>query len=167
MKALFIGRFQPFHLGHLKFLKDVYSDYDELIIGIGSSQLDNTPDNPFSADERRMMVEKSLEGEEIKNYKIIFIPDINNYPKWVAHVVSIVPNFDVVVSSNPLTMQLFDEKGYAVRTVPIFNKELYSGKEIRRRMVQNETWENLVPKPVVQIIKNISGIKRLKTLCKN
>jgi len=58
MKALFIGRFQPFHKGHLLFLKSIYTQYDKIIIGIGSSQYSNSLDNPFSYDERKMMIEK-------------------------------------------------------------------------------------------------------------
>ena len=43
MKALFIGRFQPFHLGHLLLLQRLSTQYEEIIIGIGSSQYHDTP----------------------------------------------------------------------------------------------------------------------------
>jgi len=110
MKALFIGRFQPFHNGHLKAIKYLSNKYDELIIGIGSSQYSNTIDNPFSSDERMLMIKESLKQENLTNYKIILIPDINNPPKWVDHVLSITSDFDVVVSNNDFTKKLFLEK---------------------------------------------------------
>ena len=62
MKALFIGRFQPFHLGHLLLLQRLSKQYDEFIIGIGSSQYQNTYDNPFSEEERRQMIIQSLDN---------------------------------------------------------------------------------------------------------
>ena len=166
MKALFVGRFQPFHNGHLRVLKTVYKDFDEIIIGIGSSQYSNTLENPFTAEERKEMIEKTLDRECIKNYKIYFIPDIHNYPKWVSHVESIVPKFDVVISNNLLTSKLFSEKGYIVRNTPLFEREKYSGREIRRRMLEGREWKNLVPKQVVDIIEKIKGVERIKNLKK-
>ena len=89
MRALFIGRFQPLHNGHLKVIQQLSKDFDELIIGIGSSQYSNTLDNPFSSDERKQMIEKSLNRFNINKYNIVLIPDIHNPPKWADHVLSI------------------------------------------------------------------------------
>ena len=74
MKALFIGRFQPFHNGHLKVIQNSINLYDEVIIGIGSAQYSNTTDNPFTAEERKLMIERSLKKAGFGNYKIILIP---------------------------------------------------------------------------------------------
>jgi len=164
MKALFIGRFQPFHMGHLMVLQHVAKDYDEIIVGIGSSQYGNTVDNPFTADERITMIKKSLEKSKISNYRIVLIPDIHNPPKWVAHVLSIVNDFDVVLTTNALTKRLFKEKGFTVKETPIFDRNNYSGKEIRRRIAHGEQWEDLVPEPVTQIITDIDGVHRIKDL---
>jgi len=164
MKALFIGRFQPFHKGHLLLMQSISNEYKEIIIGIGSSQYRNTSDNPFSEDERKKMIKKSLENIGMRNYKIVLIPDIHNPPKWVSHVLSIVSDFDVVISNNAFTKQLFAEKGFVVKTTPYFEKERYSGKEIRRRIRNDEDWEDLVPAAVVKIIKDIDGVQRIKSL---
>jgi len=162
MKALFIGRFQPFHKGHLKAIKYLSDKYDEIIIGVGSSQYSNTVENPFSSDERMLMIRESLKQENIKNYKIILIPDIHNPPKWVDHVLSIISDFDVVVTNNDLTKKLFLEKGFKIKKTLLYNKKEYSGRVIRKRISDNESWENLVPKPCIQIIKNCD--KRIKEL---
>lgn len=164
MKALFIGRFQPFHKGHLEAIKHISDTYSEILIGIGSSQYSNTVDNPFSSDERALMIKDTLKKEKIRNYKIVLIPDIHNPPKWVDHVLSIIDNFDVVVSNSLLTKKLFEEKGFKTEETPIFNKENYSGKEIRRRIYENEPWEHLLPKSCVEIIKKTDGVKRIKDL---
>jgi nicotinamide-nucleotide adenylyltransferase len=166
MKALFIGRFQPFHKGHFKIITDALTKYKEVIIGIGSSQYGNRSDNPFTADERKIMISKSLNKIGIKNYRIVLIPDIHNPPKWVDHVISIVPDFDIVISNNSFTKKLFLEKGIEVKKTPIYNKDEYSGKVIRKKIINNKPWKDLVPIEVVDIIKDIDGEERLKNITK-
>ncbi|MBN1281119.1 MAG: nicotinamide-nucleotide adenylyltransferase [Candidatus Thermoplasmatota archaeon] len=164
MKALFIGRFQPFHNGHLLVLQHMSTEYAQIIIGIGSSQYHHTMDNPFSDEERRQMIVKSLEAAGIHSYRLVSIPDIHDPPRWVDHVCSLVSDFDVVIANNPLTRQLFSEKGYTVRGTPSFHRTHYSGKEIRRRMVHGESWHELVPEPVSRLIHSLDGVKRVKNL---
>ena len=164
MNALFIGRFQPFHKGHLLFLQSICNQYDEIIIGIGSSQYSSTQENPFSYNERKMMIEESLDDIGLTNYRIVSIPDIHNPPKWVSHIVSIVSDFDVVLSNNSLTKKLFSDKRYVVKKTPLFEREKYSGKEIRKRMIYNKPWTELVPEAVKIIIKDIDGVQRVQGL---
>ncbi|MBI2102105.1 adenylyltransferase/cytidyltransferase family protein [Candidatus Woesearchaeota archaeon] len=69
-RALFIGRFQPFHNAHLIDIKKVLKEADEVIIAIGSSQEKNILDNPFSYKERRQMIANTLKNNKINHYKI-------------------------------------------------------------------------------------------------
>jgi len=119
MKALYVGRFQPFHNGHLKIIQNESKKYEEIIIAIGSSQYDHTEMNPFTSDERKQMIEKSLKEININNYRIELLQDIHNLSKWVEHVISIVSDFNVVLSNSDLTKRLFKEKGYIVKETPI------------------------------------------------
>lgn len=162
MKALYIGRFQPFHKGHLKVIKTIYKDYDQIIIGIGSSQYNNTYDNPFTSSEREQMIKETLNANKIKNYKIILIPDIHNPPKWVDHVLSIYSDFDIVVTNSEFVNFLFTEKGFKVLNTELFEKEKLSGNVIRKKINKNEKWEHLVPKQVVNIIKEKNGENRIR-----
>ena len=166
MKALLIGRFQPFHNGHLKIIQNLSKEFSEVIIGIGSSQYAHVLENPFTADERILMIKKSLEKIGVKNYRTVLIPDIHNPPKWVGHVLSIISDFDVVISNNSLTKRLFSEKGYDVKETPLYDKDKYSGKVIRKKMIEGEQWDNLVPQEVCNIIREIDGVKRVKELSK-
>lgn len=166
MRALFIGRFQPFHVGHLLLLQQLSNQYDEIIIGIGSSQYHDTADNPFSFEERYQMISQSLTAVGINRYRIVSIPDIHDPPRWVDHVCSIVSKFDVVIANNPFTRKLFSKKGYVVQGTSYFDRKRYSGKEIRRRIVEDESWDDLVPAAVYKLIHDIDGINRLKKLSK-
>ncbi|MBQ7978330.1 MAG: nicotinamide-nucleotide adenylyltransferase [Candidatus Methanomethylophilaceae archaeon] len=162
--SLVVGRFQPLHKGHMDVIRKCAEESEHLTIGIGSAQYSHTPENPFTAGERYMMINKTLRDEGIDNYSIVPIEDLNRYPVWVSHVVSLVPPFKRVYSNNPLTRRLFQEAGFEVRASPLYNREIFSGTEIRRRIVNNEEWRSLVPSPVADVIDAIDGVERLKQI---
>ena len=161
MKALLIGRFQPFHNGHLHLIQELSKTYTTIIIGVGSSQYSHTADNPFSYDERREMITKSLADAGITNYRILAIPDIHDPPHWVDHVLTYITDFDVVISNNPETCRLFTDHGYTVKRTTLYKRDHYSGQEIRKRLASGERWTSLVPPAVATIIKEIHGQNRL------
>ena len=66
-RAIFIGRFQPFHNGHLFVAKKLAEKFDSIIIVIGSSQEKGTLENPFSYNERKKMIADVLNKNKIKN----------------------------------------------------------------------------------------------------
>jgi len=139
--CLLIGRFQPFHLGHLEVVRKIAKECDELIIGIGSAQISHTFDNPFTAGERHLMISRALREDGIKDFFLVPIVDINQYGVWVSHVRSMVPPFERVYTNNPLTKRLFSEAGYEVSASPMFNRSQYSGGDPeahggRRRLAQ-------------------------------
>lgn len=121
MIALFIGRFQPFHAGHLDALKQILGDPStnsgQVIIGVGSSQYSGTDENPYSFAERKKMIELAIKNFKNKNFKIIAVPDIHDPPNWVEHVEKIVGKFDLVYTGNKFTAKLFKEKKYMVKNI--------------------------------------------------
>ncbi len=159
-RGFYIGRFQPFHLGHHTVIGEIARQVDELIIGIGSAQLSHSRENPFTAGERIMMISRSLVDLDL-HYYVIPISDIYRNALWVAHVRSMTPPFTAVYSNNPLVSRLFHEAGYEVKYSPMYNRHEYSGTEIRRRMLAGEDWEKLVPAAVADVIKEIKGVERL------
>ena len=161
--GLYIGRFQPFHTGHIEAIKYALDKVDELIIVIGSSQYSYTLENPFTTGERISMVRKGLEdvGIERSKYQIVPVTDINIHPLWVSYVTSYIPKFDLVFSNEPLTSRLFRETKSSVECIPYFQRNVYSSTEIRKRMVSNEDWASLMPKSASDYIKEISGVERI------
>jgi nicotinamide-nucleotide adenylyltransferase len=164
MRALLLGRFQPFHLGHLKVISDIVKGSEYIVIAIGSTQYSHTLVNPFTAGERYTMISRTLQARGIENYHMIGIEDIHRYAVWVSHVVSQTPSFDVVYAHNPLSVRLFSEADYNVVELALYEPEKYSGTEVRRRMVHGEDWRNLVPEEVAKYIEEIHGVERLRTL---
>ena len=52
MRGLMMGRFQPFHLGHLELVKQILDDCDEVIIALTGSQFNYIEKDPFTSGER-------------------------------------------------------------------------------------------------------------------
>ena len=164
MRALLIGRFQPLHLGHMEIIRRAVKEY-ELIIGIGSAQKSHTLENPFTAGERYEMIRRALKEEGIEAM-IIPIPDVDYNSVWASHVISLCPPFDVVLSNNPLTIELFSPLKKVIGT-ELFSRDEYSGRRIRQRMIDGREWRDLVPKEVAEYIDEIKGVERLRYLAKN
>ncbi len=161
-RTLFIGRFQPFHNGHLAMVQRILQDNDEVIIGIGSAQYSHTGENPFTAGERFEMIKRALDAVGIHDYHIVPIPDTHVHSVWVSHVKSIVPPFDAVVTNSDLVVRLFREHGLKVLSPNMVSREKYSGTEVRRRMQKGGDWQSLVPPVVAAYIEEIDGIERIR-----
>jgi len=167
-RALFVGRFQPFHKGHLEAVKIILKENDEVVIVIGSSQYSHKLENPFTAGERIVMIRRALEAEGIDSsrYWLIPVPDIHIHMIWVSEVVGYTPEFQVVYTNEPVTRRLFIEAGFKVKPIPFIKRRTYSATEIRRRILEDKNWETLVPKAVAEYIKEIGGVQRIKDLAK-
>jgi len=163
MRSLYIGRFQPYHLGHQAVLERIALESDEIVIGIGSAQVSHTTTNPFTAGERVAMISSALRNLG-RWFYIIPLPDIERNAVWVAHVRSMLPPFDRVYSNNPLVVQLFSEAGIEVRKTPLYNRDLYSGTAIREMMMAGDDWRALVPPAVESVIDEVGGVKRLRNI---
>ena len=163
---MLIGRFQPFHLGHMQCVHHALDKLPELIIAIGSAQFSHTLHNPFTAGERITMVRLALDEAktDADNYFLIPVRDLRIHDLWVPHLVSQTPRFEVVFSNEPITSRLFKEAGFRVEPIPFYNREAYSSTEIRERVVQGKSWEELVPPSVASYIKSIFGDERLREL---
>jgi nicotinamide-nucleotide adenylyltransferase len=161
-RAFFIGRFQPFHRGHLAMVKRILESHDEIIVGIGSAQYSHTGENPFTGGERYEMIKRSLDREGIRPYHIVPIPDTHVHSVWVSHVQSLVPPFDVVYTNSDLVVRLFREHGLKVLSPPLVDRDRLSGTEVRHRMLAGGDWESLVPEAVAEYVKKIDGLERIR-----
>ncbi len=167
-RGLFVGRFQPFHKGHLEAIKAILKDVDELIIVVGSAQYSHMKDNPFTAGERITMIRRALEEADVPatRWWIVAVPDMHVHMAWASVVMGYVPKFDVVYSNEPLTKRLFAEAGVKVKPFPLHHREEYSATNIRERILNGEEWKTLVPESVAEVITEVDGVQRIKDLAK-
>lgn len=164
MDGLLIGRFQPFHIGHLSAVKFALSNVDKLWIGIGSSNKSNERRNPFTTDERKEMILSSLDSKTKARVEIYYVPDTGDHERWTYHVDSIVPKYDIVFSNDDFTITLYQKRGIRVMPVPLLQREMVSGTNIREMIAADKNWTNLVPKGTKDVLLKLGAKERLSKI---
>ena len=84
--ALFIGRFQPMHNGHIYVIKEILKEHSKIIISIGSANKSHENLNPLTLEERKEMINIVMKKEHITNYEIIEDNDVNKHPLWMDNI---------------------------------------------------------------------------------
>jgi len=164
MDGLLIGRFQPFHLGHLDAVLFGLSRAENLFICIGSSNKSNERKNPFSVEERREMVTLSIEPSITDRIKIFDVPDVGDHEKWTFEIDKIVPKYDVIFTNDEFTKTLFEKRKISVISVVLKDREKFSGTNIRNLITYDRNWRDLVPQGTRNVLDNINAKERLKNL---
>jgi len=164
MDGLLIGRFQPFHLGHLDAVLFGLSRAENLFICIGSSNKSNERKNPFSAEERREMITLSIEPSITDRIKIFDIPDVGDHEKWTFEIDKISPKYDVVFTNDEFTKTLFEKRKISVISVVLKDREKFSGTNIRNLITEDKNWRDLVPQGTRNVLDSINAKERLKNL---
>lgn len=167
MKALIVGRWQPFHKGHQFLISQAVFHYDDVCIGIGSSQESRTSNNPLNAAEREEII-RAMYPEKIL-FKVADKPDCSS---WVEAVesklgeklnVSEISDEFVAITQNGITQRCFRKGGYQVERQILWNPEIYSGTRIRNMIrKENPEWKGLVPDKVQEILKENEYIEIIR-----
>jgi len=161
--ALFVGRFQPFHDGHLKAICEMLRKHGKVIIIIGSSRDRGTGENPFSVEERIEMARLALEARGISKFVISSIEDLHDDRLW-AEAIMKAYRFDIVYSRNPWVLRCFRKMGMKASMHRPYSEARYSGRHIRSLMAAGKDWEALVPAEVAGYIRSIGGVERVRKL---
>jgi len=164
-RALFVGRFQPFHHGHQYAIKKLLKKYTEVVVVIGSSGDAFTLENPFTCGERIEMLRACFSKSELARLVVVPVPDVNDNRIWVDHVFMHIPPIDEVYSNNQLVKMLFSKHGILVKTVEFYDRGPKEGSTIRRLMADGKKeWTAHVPKKAVDYLETIEADQRIKKL---
>jgi len=166
-RVLYPGRFQPFHLGHLRVVKMLLESFDEIVIAIGSAQEGYTCTNPFTAGERLEMIRETLldEGIDPRRFWLVPVPDLNKPLAWTSYVLGLVPRVEAVATGNPHVAGIYSWLGLHVIELTLYKPELYNGSRIRYLMTYSDEWMNCVPRKVAEYIVGVNGVSRIRKLC--
>ncbi|MDH3610299.1 MAG: nicotinamide-nucleotide adenylyltransferase [Nitrosopumilus sp.] len=169
MRGLMMGRFQPFHLGHLDLIKQILKDCDEVIIVVTSSQFNYLEKDPFTAGERIEMIHDSVMESDVDLNRCIILSLENqfNVATWLSYLKSMVPHFDRVYSGNDYVKMLLADSGIEVVTPEFLDRSQFNATNIRSMIICNGPWEKTVPPTVFQFIKKINGKNRLQIINKS
>jgi nicotinamide-nucleotide adenylyltransferase len=163
------GRFQPFHNGHLQYLRGAAERSDEVFVGITnpdparikeepSDPLRHLPEsNPFSYVERLLMVEAVAEDEGIRAHVIPF--PVNEPELWPAYVPADTTQYLRLFSEwGGTKLERMREAGYEVVVLDEGAEKAVSGADVRSALREGGDWETLVPPGVVRVIRSLSRV---------
>ena len=166
MTGLIVGRFQPFHRGHLQVISELRRSHpdQQLLLVIGSAQESYTLENPFTAGERVEMMLRALAEARLDACLPVPVADIHRHAEWVAYLRGLLPPFDIVYTNNPLTRMLFEREKIRVESPPLIDRDRFQGVVVRRRIVEGGPWAELVPPAVARYLEEIGAPERLRRI---
>ena len=109
---VYIGRFQPFHNGHLETLRIALDQADEVLILLGSSNRAPNIRNPWTPAQRESMIRAVLADENIPQKRVKIIP-INDYPYnnelWLSEIQATV---NTAMMNRPVMLRDSDDEPF-------------------------------------------------------
>lgn len=163
------GRFQPFHNGHLEYLRAARPLCRTLIVGITNpdpetiredptSEHRHLPEaNPFTYFERLLMVRAVLTEEGVPFEEALIIPFPVNLPdRWRYYLPPNVVHYVRVFSTwEQSKVDRLREHGYTVEVLHPGIEKAIEASEVRRLIEAGEGWQSLVPPAVVKVIEGL------------
>ncbi len=164
-----LGRFQPFHLGHLDLTRQILSECDEIIVAVTSAQFNYLAKDPFTAGERVEMIHSSLKdaGVDMSRCNILCLENQFNVATWTSYLNAALPPFDRVYSGNDYVSMLLADSSIDVLKPNFLDRSKYNATDIRQKMITGDSWHELVPPAVTRIIHRINGVDRLAVISKS
>ena len=166
------GRFQPFHNGHLEYLRGAYERSTEVFVGITnpdparikpeqSDPLRHLPEsNPWTYAERLVMVKSAARGAGLDLSRVHVIPFPVNEPElWPAYVPAGVTQYIRLFSAwGGTKLDRFREAGYEVVVLDEGVEKQISGANVREALREDGDWEALVPAGVARVIRSVDRV---------
>jgi nicotinamide-nucleotide adenylyltransferase/phosphinothricin biosynthesis protein PhpF len=162
------GRFQPFHLGHLEYLRGAADCSDEVWVGItnpdparvkpeASDPLRHLPEsNPYTYAERLLMVKAAAAdlGLDLACVHVIPFP-VNEPELWSAYVPAGVTQYLRLFSEwGGTKLERLSASGYEVVILNEGAEKQISGADVRAALRNGGDWESLVPSGVARVLRN-------------
>jgi nicotinamide-nucleotide adenylyltransferase len=165
-RGMIHGRFQPFHNGHLEYLRGAAARSDVVFVGVtnpdprrvkeeASDPLRHLPEsNPFTYTERLLMIDAVAADEGIDVHVIPF--PVNEPELWSAYVPEGVTQYLRLFSEwGGTKLERMREAGYDVVILDEGVEKQLSGLDVREAMRNGGDWEALVPQGVARVINSL------------
>jgi cytidyltransferase-like protein len=166
------GRFQPFHNGHLEYLRGAAERSDEIFVGITNpdpKRIKPEPSdplrhllesNPYSYAERLLMVKAAAGDLGLDPARVHVIPFPVNEPElWPAYVPAAVTQYLRLFSEwGGTKLDRMRDAGYEVVILDEGTEKQLSGADVRAAIRDGGDWESLVPPGVARVLRSLEAI---------
>ena len=171
-RGMIHGRFQPFHKGHLEYMRGAAERSDELFVGITNPDptrvKPETADanrhlpesNPWTYVERLLMVKAAANDLGLDVARVHVIPFPVNEPElWPAYVPDGVTHYIRHFSEwGGTKIERFRAAGYDVVVLDEGAEKEISGADVRAAVRKGGDWEALVPVGVARVIRALERV---------
>jgi nicotinamide-nucleotide adenylyltransferase len=168
-RGMIHGRFQPFHNGHLAYLRAAAARCDDLFVGItnpdparvkpeAADPSRHLPEsNPWTYTERLLMVEAAASDAGLGLDRVHVIPFPVNEPElWPSYVPDGVTQFVRLFSEwGSEKLDRLRAAGYEVVVLDEGAAKDVSGTDVREALRTGGDWEALVPPGVARVIRGV------------
>lgn len=171
------GRFQPFHTGHLTYLRHALRLADTVAVGVTTPhphlnqvveptdvQRHLTANNPFTFFERLQMITAAVSNLEDAGGRVLVVPfDISADPRLYPYFVPL--RFTQFVSPHEPwdteKIRRFRSAGYSVQEIPTETGRV-TATAVRSALVAGgDTWQTMVPTGVAAVLESFNARGRL------
>lgn len=178
--VVFIGRFQPLHNAHVEIIKQACSIAREVIIIVGSINQPKTFKNPWSFEERRMMLNNTLNTLDIGTTRVHIAGNtdsIYNDNAWAARVQAIVSSTRCVHGSTAIIGHKKDSSSFYLDMFPQWEyvevdslADNISATDIREVYFVRNKWkcfsiEGHIPEPVYNMLLGMQESPDFIAIC--
>lgn len=174
------GRFQPFHYGHVDYLKAAISHWPKIIIGLTavtpvnnvSKLVEHRADsvaNPLSYWERTALIDAGLEDIGVSVSDISYVPFPIDKPEDLKFI---IPKSTICATTdlyewNREKVNRLNSVGYSTQILDECIKVDFDGSMIRKQIIEgNSEWKKWVPPSSVELLELWDIRSRLITLAK-
>ncbi len=172
------GRFQIFHLDHLKYVLAAKARCRRLVVGITNPDPSHTrfdpadphrsspKHNPLTYWERHLLVREALWEAGLDCREMAVVPLPINFPELYRYYVPLEATFYLTIYDAWGERKLAQFTGLGLKVEVLWRRtpeeKGLSGTAIRRLMGQGEPWEHLVPPAVARLIRELGLVERLR-----
>lgn len=155
--GLYIGRFQPLHIGHTSVIDKMLSECETVVIAVGSAQESGTEKNPLSFDLRKLLI-YSVYSEYGDRVIVLPINDRKTYsddPTWGDYLLDrvyeqcgLIPD---VIYEGEESVRVHWYDNYNIPVVKVSRTHLpISGTELRKAIIEGNDIKAVIhlPNPV-------------------
>ena len=128
--AIYIGRFQPFHLGHVHVINEALQDSQSLVIFIGSANKSRTAKNPFTYKERADVISAWVEENNLVD-RVFILPvmDEQTDEQWIKFLTTTIRTFTRGSTSTVMVGHDKDDSSWYLKAFPKYDVKLVHNYE--------------------------------------
>ncbi|MDP4007609.1 MAG: hypothetical protein Q8P68_00270 [Candidatus Peregrinibacteria bacterium] len=171
--SLFIGRFQPFHIGHLADIKSIIAKGEHCIIAIAAANKVGTWRNPLAGAERENIIKETLKAESLLDpkglpkgsYEVHQLIDIDDDDRWVQHVIDSLPPFSKIYSGSEYVRGFFvDDERFETLPIKMIhdeNDKILCATSIRKEALKSENYKKYLHSSTIGFLDELAFRERL------